>query len=394
MSTPNDPQSWIPAELDQLQARGLRRTLITRSGNQAAVTQVGGKRLVNLSANDYLGLASHPRLVEAAKQATAEHGWGSGASPLVTGRSSWHEQLEHRLAEFEGAEAALLFPTGFAANAGVIPALVGEGDAIFADAKNHASIIDGCRLSHAEKFIYPHNDTKALETFLHESRHARKLIVTDTLFSMDGDLAPLDRLAELSIEHHAMLLVDEAHATGVWGELGRGAAEHFASDCPALEQASLIRLGTLSKALGSVGGFVVGSADLIDWLANRARSYVFSTAAPAAAAAAGAAALDLVEQEPHRRRELLAKADLLRQLLQDSQWNTGSSVSQIVPLLIGDPEQTMRIARGLQDAGFLAPGIRPPSVPQGESLLRVSLCHGHQEEDLHQFVAALNTLRR
>ncbi|MEM8864021.1 MAG: 8-amino-7-oxononanoate synthase [Planctomycetota bacterium] len=385
-----NPLGWIDEQLAQLDKQGLRRVLATRDGSQAAVTEVDGRRLVNFSANDYLGLAADPRLQAAAREATETAGWGSGASPLVTGRSTWHQRLERRLAEFEGAEATLLFPSGFAANAGVIPALVDEGDALFGDAKNHASIIDGCRLSRADRFVYPHNDADALARLLREQTgYRRRLIVTDSLFSMDGDIAPLDRLAELAVEHNAMLLVDEAHATGVWGPTGRGVVEHFAAQTPIVEQAVTVRIGTLSKALGSHGGFVSGSQALIDWLANRARSYVFSTAAPAALAAAGLAGLDAAEQEPDRRIELLARAERLRQWLNKAGFDTGASVSQIVPVRLGDPNQTMQLAAMLREAGLLVPGIRPPSVPEGESLLRVSLCHGHTDEDCRRLVDTL-----
>lgn len=393
-----NPLGWIDDELSQLQQQGLRRTLRSRPGPQSAVVQQDGQRLVNFSANDYLGLANDPRLAEAAAQATRDVGWGSGASPLVTGRSVWHERLEQRLAELEGTESALLFPTGFAANAGVIPVLVDEQDAVLGDAKNHASIIDGCRLSRARRWVYPHADMAALEAMLREASGCRRrLIVTDSLFSMDGDFAPVDQLAKLACEHNAMLMIDEAHATGVWGTRGRGVGEHFAdrvlpadnSRAAAIEQAVTIRVGTLSKALGSVGGFVCGSRQLIDWLANRARTYVFSTAPPAAAAAAALAALDIVASEPQRRTQLRTRAACLRQQLAEAGFETGNSASQIVPILIGDPVQTMRLADAAREAGFLVPGIRPPSVPRGESLLRVSLCYDHTEDDIARLIDCL-----
>lgn len=386
--------SWIDGELERLDQAGLRRRLVTRAGAQAAVTKIDGRRLVNFSANDYLGLAADERVIAAAHEAAREGGWGSGASPLVTGRGVWHERLERRLAELEGCEAALLFPTGFAANAGAIPALVDEGDAILGDAKNHASIIDGCRLSRARRWVYPHRDTASLESMLRETAGCRRrLIVTDSLFSMDGDIAPLDELAAIAIKHDAMLMVDEAHATGVWGENGRGLVEHFAARSPLVEQAVTIRVGTLSKALGSVGGFVAGSAKLIDWLANRARSYVFSTAPPAAAAAAALAALDIVKTEPQRRGDLLERAEWLRRRLTEAGLDCGQSASQILPVILGDADRTMRAAAALREAGLAVPGIRPPSVPEGESLLRISLCHGHSQQDLDRLVSKLVSLR-
>jgi 8-amino-7-oxononanoate synthase len=327
----------------------------------------------------------------AARQAIERGGWGSGASPLVSGRSAWHAELERKLAEFEGTEAALVFPTGFAANAGVIPSLVDKGDAIFADSKNHASLIDGCRLSRARRFIYPHCGCDSLETMLRSATgFRRRLIVTDSLFSMDGDVAPLVRLAELAEQHYAMLMVDEAHATGVFGGRGRGLIEHLLAND--LCHHNIIRIGTLSKALGSAGGFVCGSRSLIEWLANSARSYVFSTSQPAANCAAASAALDIVRNEPQRRVQLLERASVLRLRLCELGWKTGRSASQIIPLVTGGAERTMQLAAQLRNAGFFVPGIRPPSVPEGESLLRLSLCYHHTPEMVDALVDQLSKL--
>ncbi|MEX2172460.1 MAG: 8-amino-7-oxononanoate synthase [Pirellulales bacterium] len=371
--------AWIADELVALERAGLRRELVAHEGPQAATIAIGGTPLINFSSNDYLGLANDARLTTAAARAADECGWGAGASPLVTGRSTWHARLEARLAAWEGAEAALVFPSGFAANAGTIPALVGEGDAIFGDAHNHASLIDGCRLAKAERFIYRHADAAHLAELLDATRvqFRRRLIVTDTVFSMDGDLAPLPQIAKLATEHEAMLLVDEAHATGVWGEHGRGVVEHFAASEPDVERAVAVRMGTLSKALGSAGGFVCGGQMLIDWLANRARTYVFSTAAPAATAAAALAALEIVENEPQNRRDLLTRAEELRRRLAEAGWNVGCSQSQIIPLIVGDPRRAVALSSRLRERGLLVPAIRPPTVPEGQSLLRISLCHHH-----------------
>lgn len=381
---------WIADELERLERAGLRRVLAERNGPQGGRAQVAGRESWNFGSNDYLNLASDPRLIAAAKRAADAEGWGAGASPLITGRSKAHAELERRLAEFEGAEGALLFPTGFAANLGVIPALVGEGDALFSDAKNHASLIDGCRASRAQLFVYPHADCGALQQMLRAASGARRrLIVTDSLFSMDGDLAPLDRLAELARVHHAMLLVDEAHATGVFGALGRGAVEHFEALSAGVAEAVSVRVGTLSKALGSVGGFVVGSRMLIDWLTNRARPYVFSTASPPAAAAAALAALEIVRDEPHRRRQLLDRAADLRERLAQRGWSVRPSMSQIIPLRVGEPEAAMRLAARLAEAEVWAPGIRPPTVPVGESLVRISLTWGHGPDAIGGLLEAL-----
>jgi 8-amino-7-oxononanoate synthase len=301
-----------------------------------------------------------------------------------------HAQLEASLAEFEGTAAALLFPTGFAANCGAVTALVGKGDVVLSDAKNHASIIDGCRLSGARIVIYPHGDTAYVEMMLKQAAaFRRRLIVTDGLFSMDGDLAPLDELVGIAERYEAMVMVDEAHATGVFGRRGRGAAEWFG-----VEQRVHARVGTLSKALGSLGGFVAGSRALIDWLAIKARPYVFSTTAPAAIAAAGLQALDIVRSEPQRREVLLTRAAALRERLRRTGWNVGGSASHIIPVYIGTPDATMRLAAVLQEKGFFVPGIRPPTVPDGESLLRISVTCAHSEEVLNKLADALADLRR
>ena len=381
------PLHWIDDELDALRQAELLRGLKVRGTSQGPTIALDGRTLVNFGANDYLGLAADERLAIAAKEAIAAEGWGAGASPLVTGRGQWHARLETALAEFEGCETALLFPSGFAANAGAVPALAGQGDVIFADAKNHASLIDGCRLSKATVHIYRHADSDHLSELLAASTAARRrLIVTDGLFSMDGDLAPLNQIAELAARHNAMLLVDEAHATGVLGAHGRGTAEHFG-----VEDAVHIKIGTLSKALGSAGGFVCGSRQLIAYLANRARSYVFSTAQPGAAAAAALAALEIVRTEPHRRRRLLAMATELRTQLSDQGWNVGVSTSPIIPLMVGTPDAALRLSATLAEQGHFVPGIRPPTVPEGESLLRISLSFAHTDTMIDGLV---NTLRR
>jgi len=388
MPDPKDPLAWIDDQLDCLQRAGLRRQLAVRSSRQTARITIDGKALVNFGCNDYLGLAADDRLIAAAHGAAECEGWGSGASPLVSGRGESHAELERRLADFEGTEAALVFPSGFAANAGILPAIVDEADAIYGDAKNHASLIDGCRLSKARRFVYPHGQCDALAEMLKQSAgFRRRLIVTDTVFSMDGDRAPLARLAELAQEFGAMLMVDEAHATGVLGECGRGVVEQFG-----VHHQVHIRVGTLSKALATGGGFVCGSQKLIDWLANRARTYVFSTAQPPATSAAALAALDIVRDEPHRRRQLLERAAQFRLRLSEQGWSTGRSESQIIPLVIGEPDRTMRIAQQLRDAGFFVPGIRPPSVPDGESLLRLSLCCHHTEGMVEALLAQLGRL--
>jgi len=384
-----DPLAWMDQELAALEREGLRRRLTVRQSRQLARVTIEGRELINFGSNDYLGLAADPRLSAAASEAARREGWGSGASPLICGRGRVHADLEERLAAFEATEAALVFASGFAANAGAIAALVGPGDIVYTDRKNHASLLDGCRLSRADVRAYAHGDWQRLETLLAKAhKYRRRLIATDSLFSMDGDLAPLAELADVAERHDAMLLIDEAHGTGVFGRRGRGVAEHLG-----VEDRIAVRVGTLSKALGSVGGFVAGSRSLIDWLVNRARPYVFSTAAPAATAAASSAALEIVENEPHRRQRLLDRAERLRNDLVELGWNVGRSASQIVPIIVGEPDLAVSLAASLRERGLFVPAIRPPTVPEGEACLRISLTFGHDDEAVARLIEALRRLR-
>lgn len=379
-----DPLDWIDDALRDWERRGLRRRLRVRSGPQTPVATWDGRELANFGSNDYLGLAAQP-LVKAVRDVLSDVGWGSGASPLLTGFGSLQAELQLQLAQFEGAEAALLFSTGYAANCGTIAALVGPDDVILSDELNHASIIDGCRLSRAQVRIYAHADVDDLARGIEESQSARRrLIVTDSLFSMGGDFAPLDRIAELSQRAGAMLMVDEAHATGVFGPNGRGVCEMMG-----VEDAVHVRMGTFSKALGSIGGFVVGQQRLMEWLINRARPYFFSTALPQAAAAAALESLTIVRNEPFRRTRLLERAANLRKALRDQGWDLGNSESQIIPVIVGDPERAMALSRELLEEGMFVPAIRPPSVPEGKSLVRVSLTSSHSLQAIGQLVEAL-----
>ena len=385
----NSPLSWIPDELRKLESKQLRRHLGERTSPQRAEVEFRGRRCVNFSANDYLGLSNDPRVLSAAQESLAQVGWGSGASPLVTGRSMLHAELEKKIAATKQTEAALLFPTGYAANVGAITTLVGKGDLILSDAKNHASIIDGCRLSGATVYVYRHRDVDDVRRGLSKSKtFGRILIVTDGLFSMDGDIAPLKELVPLAHQFNAMLMVDEAHSMGVFGSHGRGVCE-----LQDVESNVQIRVGTLSKAIGSIGGFVAGSSELINLLSNRARPFVFSTAAPAATCAAALKAFEIIESEPLRRVELLANAKKLRQRLTKDNWPIGHSESQIVPVIVGDADKTMKMSNALLSRGFLVPGIRPPSVPEGESLLRISLSYHHSWPTIERLVDTLNEIR-
>lgn len=378
------PLDWITAELNRLSREGLlRKTRCVRPLGEGWC-EVEGRRLRNFASNDYLGLAGDPRLHEAATAALSECGSGARASALVCGRTEWHQRLEQRLTTFEGTEAALLFPTGYAANVGTIAALVGHGDVVLCDRLNHASLVDGCQLSGARLRVYPHGDIETVERELVKAADARrKLIVTDSLFSMDGDAAPLKELWDAAARHGAMLLVDEAHATGVFGTTGRGLTEESG-----LEGRPIIKVGTLSKALGSQGGFVAGPRALIDWLFTTARTQMFSTALAPAACAAACAALDVVEREPLRRQRLLSEAERLRRRLTSSglQIPTGT-VGPIIPVLLGDPEQTLAAARALEERGHLVAAIRPPTVPRGTSRLRISLTVQHTPADVDALAA-------
>lgn len=384
-----DPLAWIPEQLELLESLERRRSIHIRATQQGPSVDWKERELLNFSSNDYLNLAADPRLEAAACEAIQREGWGSGASPLITGRGQSQASLEAALAQFEATEAALTFASGFAANAGVIDALADRGDVILSDEKNHASIIDGTRLSRATVRVYPHRDLQYLENLLKQcSTFRRRLIVTDTLFSMDGDIAPLPELADLAEAYDAMLMVDEAHATGVFGENGRGLCEQFG-----VEDRVSIRVGTFSKALGGHGGFVVGSEPLIHWLVNRCRPYIFSTAPPAANAGAMLAALKIVHDEPQRRTDLLAKAKWLRGKLREIGWSLGDSESQIIPVIVGTENLAMTLSAKLHEMGMMVPGIRPPSVPDGECLLRISLSCGHTQQHLDTLVEALTQLR-
>jgi 8-amino-7-oxononanoate synthase len=388
-STRHSPLEWLSAAVDGLHDSGLYREQRTRCSPQGAHIDVNGRRLLNFGSNDYLGLAaesSSQSVVEMRGEMMTERMIsGSGSSPAIQGRSVQHEQLERSLAEFEGCEAALLFPTGYAANVGTISALVSDGDLVLSDAKNHASIIDGCRLSAARVAIYRHGDVTHLAELLADARtFRRRLIVTDSLFSMDGDFAPLADIADLAEKFDAMLMIDEAHASGVWGDHGRGVAE-----LAGVEGAIDIRVGTLSKAFGALGGFVSGSQPLVTWLRHRARSYFFSTALPDSQVQLALNNLRKSIAEPNRRRSVSQIASNIRERLVVLGWSTGTSKSQIIPIYLGETSAAMQAMQRLADAGIFAPAIRPPSVPPGESLVRLSCSALHSDEMVERLCEAL-----
>ncbi|ABF88105.1 8-amino-7-oxononanoate synthase [Myxococcus xanthus DK 1622] len=363
--------AWAREDLEALSERGLRRYLEPLDSPQGPVVRVGGETLVNFSSNDYLGLAASPTVRAAALAAVERYGVGTGASRLVVGDTAAHHRLETRLAAFERAEAVRLFNSGYAANTGIIPALVGSEDAVFSDALNHASLVDGCRLSRARVCVYPHADVEALTRALAETPARRKLVVTDTVFSMDGDVAPLRDIVAACRAHGAALMVDEAHATGVLGARGAGLCDELG-----LESEVDLRMGTLSKALGVMGAYVATSREVADLLVSRARPFVFSTALPAHLCAAAEAAVDAVEGDPDLRERLWRNirrfADGLRGL-----GVRAEPRSAVFPLILGEPERALDAARRLREAGVLVKAIRPPTVPEGTSRLRFCLSASH-----------------
>jgi 8-amino-7-oxononanoate synthase len=331
-----------------------------------------------LCSNDYLGLANHPALRQAAFQAMERYGFGAGASRLVSGTSALHQALEERLALFKGTEAALVFNSGYAANTGIIPAIVGIEDLILSDSLNHASIVDGCRLSKAQIKVYPHKDATQVETLLKNNLKAkRKLIVTDGVFSMDGDIAPLPDLVYLAEKYGAILMVDDAHGSGVMGKSGRGTVEHFG-----LSGRVQIQMGTLGKAFGSFGAYAAGSKELIDFLINCSRSLIYSTALPSAVCAASLAAIDVIEQEPERRERLWKNRNQLVNGLRSIGISTGASETPIIPVIIGDSGRALKAAEKLFEYGVYATAIRPPTVSADAARIRTTVSAVHSDEDI------------
>jgi 8-amino-7-oxononanoate synthase len=384
-----DALAWIDGELEELAARGLRRALEPIASPQGPVVVAGGRRLVNLCSNDYLGLAADPRLRAAAAAAAEREGAGSGAARLVAGDLPVHGALEARLAAFKGTEAALLFGSGYHANAGVPAALAGRADAIFSDALNHASIVDGCRLSRAEVVVYRHGDATQLGDLLARTRARRKLVVTDAVFGMDGDAAPLRELADLCDRHGAMLYLDEAHSAGVLGPTGAGLAEALG-----VSSRVDVHMGTLGKALGAFGAYVAGARRLADLLVSRARTFVFTTALPPAACGAALAALDVLRDEPGRRARLHALAARMKAGLARLGFDVGRVVAPIFPVVLGDEARAVAASRALRDRGFFVRAIRPPTVPPGTSRLRVALSAAHEEAQVDAFLGALEEVLR
>ncbi|PWB77576.1 MAG: 8-amino-7-oxononanoate synthase [Candidatus Methylomirabilota bacterium] len=375
----------LQRELDDLKAEGLYRWLRQVDGPQGPRISVDGREAIHFAGSDYLGLAGHPRLKEAACQATLRYGCGVAAARLISGNHDLYPQLEERLARFKQAEAALLFSTGYQANLGVISALMDSSDVIFSDTLNHASIVDGCRLSRARVRIFPHNDLVALARLLKQEQSARRrLIVIDGLYSMDGDVAPLKEIVGLAERYDCLTMVDDSHSIGVLGENGRGTAE-----ATGVLGRIDIETGSLAKAMGGFGAYVVGHRTVIEYLTNRARPFIFTCALPPVVVATAIEALTIVEQEPERRERLWNNTRYMRVRLREIGFDVNPNGTQIIPLVVGEPERTMRFCQELLCRGIFAQGIRYPSVPRGTERIRLTVTALHSQADLDAALTAL-----
>jgi 8-amino-7-oxononanoate synthase len=374
----------IEDRLAEIRNRGLYRRMRCVSGPQGPRVLLDGKPVLLLCSNNYLGLADHPRVREATAEAAMRYGAGSGASRLVSGNMTIHRRLEEQLAAFEGSDACVLFGSGYLANVGAVSALAREGDVVFSDALNHASIVDGCRLARAETFIYRHLDVDHLEWGLRRAEGRGSLIVTDGVFSMDGDVAPLAEIVELARRHDARLMVDEAHGTGVLGPGGRGAVA-----AAGLEHEVDLIVGTLGKALGSYGAYVCCDQQMAKYLINTARTLIFSTALPPPAVAAAMAALGLLREQPRRVEKLQRNGAVLREALGESGMPVPAGDTPIVPLVVGDPTDAVRASERALERGIFAQAIRPPTVPAGSSRLRLAVMASHTKSELREAAAAL-----
>jgi glycine C-acetyltransferase len=380
---------WITQEIDGLKQAGLYNRIRTIGSPQGAWLVVDGKKVLNFCSNNYLGLANHPDIVAAARKATSEMGVGPAAVRSIAGTMTLHVELEKRLAAFKGVEAAITFQSGFAANLATIPALVGKEDVIFSDRLNHASIIDGCRLSGAKIIAYEHNDPASLETQIKEnlSQFRRALVVTDGVFSMDGDIAPLPAIYEVAKKHDLLLMVDDAHGEGVLGKGGRGIVDHFG-----LHGKVDVEVGTLSKAFGVVGGVVAGNAVIIEWLRQRGRPFLFSSAVTVPDAAACLAAIDLLEDSTQLVDKLWSNAKYFKAEMKTLGFNTGVSETPITPVMLGEAPLAQQFSRELFEAGVFAMSIGYPTVPQGKARIRVMISAAHSTDDLNKGLEAFKTV--
>ena len=384
------PLQYLDEALAQLERDGLHRSLRQLQGEQLPRARFDGKDVINLSSNNYLGLTTHPRMREAAIQAVRSLGVGSGSVRTIAGTMDLHMELERRIAAFKKTEASVVFQSGFAANAGTVSALLGKGDLILSDELNHASIIDGARLSRADIKVFPHRDVSALERLLDETREVkRRLVITDGVFSMDGDIAPLPKIAALARAHGAIMMIDDAHSSGVLGRAGRGTVDHFD-----VHGQVDVQVGTLSKAIGVLGGYVCGSKSLIDYLYHRARPFLFSTSHPPAVAAACLTAFDVLEEEPERIERLWANTKRFKGGLKRLGFDTGTSETPITPILVGEADLAMRFSDRLFERGVFAQGIGFPTVAKGKARLRTIVTATHTDEDLDRALSILGDVGR
>ncbi len=389
------PTTDFSALLNELaQADQLRHRRLVSSAQDASMV-IDGQRVMSFASNDYLGLANHPRVVEATMRALKKYGLGAGASHMVTGHMQPHDELEERLAKFVSLPKALLFSSGYAANLGILTSLAGRGDVIFADKLNHACLNDGAQLSRATFKRYPHNDVAKLRTQLADwAQNSRKatriLIITDAVFSMDGDIALVPELLELAEEYNALLVLDDAHGFGVLGYRGRGVLEHFNMLGKTSER--IVYMATLGKAVGGYGAFVAGHEDIVDWIMQAARTYLFATATPPAIAAGCIAALDIMAEDHERRRHLRTLIDFFNDSLKVQYAKLPFSQTAIQPVIIGDNKTTLAFAEALRERHFLVPAIRPPTVPLGTSRLRVSLSANHTSDDVFDLITAITDI--
>lgn len=373
-----DPLAYLAAELDTLRRQGLYRPLRILQDRQQATSHFDGRKAVNLSSNNYLGLTTHPKLIERAIAAIREYGVGSGSVRTIAGTMAIHMELERRLATFKKTEAAVVFQSGFAANAGTVSAILGKGDVIVSDELNHASVIDGCRLSKATIKIFPHKDVAAARRIVEGvPKTRRKLLITGGVFSMDGDLGAVPELCDLAEEFDCIMMVDDAHASGVFGRNGRGTIDHFG-----VHGRVDIQSGTLSKAIGALGGYVAGTRTLIDFLYHRARPFLFSTSQPPSVAATCLAAIDILEHEPHIIDRLWENARFFKAGLQELGFNTGASESPITPVIVGEGSLAMKLSDRLFDEGVFAQGFAYPIVARGRARVRTIATAAHTREEL------------
>lgn len=385
-----NPLDYLDSELNELRERGLFRWPRMLEGAQEPLARYDGHEVINLASNNYLGLANHARLKAAARRAIDELGVGSGAVRTIAGNMAIHRELEDELARFKHTEATLLYQSGFTANAGTVAALLGKEDIIVSDELNHASIIDGARLSGAEKKIYPHKDIAGARALLQESRGARRLLlITDGVFSMDGDIAPLPDLVAVAEEFGAIMMVDDAHASGVLGQYGRGTVDHFN-----LHGRVHVQVGTLSKAFAGQGGYVAGSRSLVDYLIHRARPLLFSTSHPPSVAASALAAVRLVQEEPELIERLWDNTRFFKKGLTQLGWNTGASETPITPVIVGDERETVDLSDRLFSAGVFALGIAFPTVPRGKARIRTIVTAGHTRTHLQRALDAFERIGR